>query len=87
MMHETRGGGNGKHRYSVPFFFNPSHDAVVKPIRGDGSGFYAEGMTAGEGTEEVDKSSAVGNTCKRAVDILRERYEGTFRKKSKDKSS
>ncbi|KAL7467755.1 hypothetical protein ACHAXS_007989 [Conticribra weissflogii] len=51
------------------FFFNPSHDAVVKPIRGD------------------DKSSAVGNTCKRAVDILRERYEGTFRKKSKDKSS
>jgi len=23
----------GKHRYSIPFFFNPDHDAMVKPIR------------------------------------------------------
>jgi len=77
---KKRGGGSGKHRYSIPFFFNPSHDAVVKPIRGSGgsSGLDAKGTTAAAGSE---------NTYKRAVDVLRERYEGTFQKKSKDESS
>jgi len=77
---KKRGGGSGKHRYSIPFFFNPSHDAVVKPILGSGgsSGLDAKGTTAAAGSE---------NTYKRAVDVLRERYEGTFQKKSKDESS
>ncbi|KAL3788619.1 hypothetical protein ACHAWO_011835 [Cyclotella atomus] len=50
-----------KHRYSIPFFFNPDHDAVVKPIQYIGS--------------------ESGQSCqgKNAIEILKERYAGTFK--------
>jgi len=48
-------------RYSVPFFFNPDHDAIVKPL--------------GDETD-VSARSQQGKT---ALDILKERYAGTFK--------
>eukprot|EP00970_Alexandrium_tamarense_P015780 scaffold5476_cov195-Alexandrium_tamarense.AAC.11 len=51
---------NGNHRYSVPFFFNPDYDAVVKRIRG----------------EDVEHDE--GEDYHTAIEVLRERYSGTF---------
>ncbi|KAL7494294.1 hypothetical protein ACHAWT_003364 [Skeletonema menzelii] len=62
-------GSSGYHRYSVPFFFNPDHDAVVEPIvnnpsseDGGGDGGRCNGMRR--------RSSA--------LEILQARYTGTF---------
>mmetsp|Transcript_37088 Transcript_37088/g.66810 ORF Transcript_37088/g.66810 Transcript_37088/m.66810 type:complete len:497 (-) Transcript_37088:126-1616(-) len=51
-------------RYSVPFFFNPDHDAVVKPL----------------GRVGLDGSEKSGNDGKTALEILVARYDGTFQK-------
>ena len=48
-------------RYSVPFFFNPDANAVVKPLKSVSS----------------DYGDNIGD-AKRALDILRARYDGTF---------
>lgn len=50
-------------RYSIPFFFNPNHDAVVKPIRNVGT---------------VNKEDVCGKT---SIEILKQRYAGTFKSK------
>ena len=56
---EEKNGENApSHRYSIPFFFNPDHDARVKPIRD------ISGDESGKG--------------KTAIEILKERYAGTF---------
>jgi isopenicillin N synthase-like dioxygenase len=52
-----------RHRYSIPFFFNPDHDAVVRPIR--------DGKSNADGSHD----------WKTAIEILRERYAGTFSSK------
>eukprot|EP00804_Cyclotella_cryptica_P030366 CCRYP_011911-RA/>CCRYP_011911-RA protein AED:0.12 eAED:0.31 QI:0/0/0/1/1/1/2/0/494 len=53
----------GRHRYSIPFFFNPDHDAVVRPIKD------ADTVTVGRGN------------WKTAIEILKDRYAGTFQSK------
>jgi isopenicillin N synthase-like dioxygenase len=53
----------GKHRYSIPFFFNPDHDAIVRAIQSGGADY-----------DENKK-------WKSAIEILKERYYGTFKSK------
>ena len=48
-------------RYSVPFFFNPDANAVVKPLK----------------SVRSDSGDNTGD-AKRALDILKARYDGTF---------
>jgi isopenicillin N synthase-like dioxygenase len=72
--------GRGGHRYSVPFFFNPDHDAVVGPLMG-GAGRRPVG---GGGEESADGDDA-GGGGRTALEILADRYNGTF-KKSQSKS-
>ena len=57
--------GSGYHRYSVPFFFNPDHDAVVEPLVNKGS--------FGDGRDE-----SCSNRSSTASEILNARYKGTF---------
>lgn len=52
------------HRYSVPFFFNPDHDALVKPLKCVG----------------FDRGDSKDSDSKRALEILAARYDGTFKK-------
>jgi len=56
------------HRYSVPFFFNPDHDALVKPLRG-----------VGFNASETGGDDGCGGGRK-ALEILMARYNGTFQK-------
>ena len=56
---------NSDHRYSVPFFFNPDHDAVIEPIIVD----------------DACSERSIGeerSTGRNALEILMGRYEGTF---------
>jgi isopenicillin N synthase-like dioxygenase len=53
----------GRHRYSIPFFFNPDHDAVVKPIKA------------------ADTVMGENGYWRTAIEILKERYAGTFKSK------
>ena len=55
---EEKGQENQKHRYSIPFFFNPDHDAKIEPI--------------------CEVSGEQSNKIKTAIEILKERYAGTF---------
>ncbi|KAL3762812.1 hypothetical protein ACHAW5_011270 [Stephanodiscus triporus] len=59
----------GGDRYSVPFFFNPDFDAVVKPLR-------KEGLEESERGPDDDGDGG-GQT---ALEILKDRYNGTFTK-------
>ena len=62
---------SGYHRYSVPFFFNPDHDAVVEPILNDESGNGDDcGGDGGRCSSKKRRSSA--------LEILQARYNGTF---------
>ncbi|KAL7480035.1 hypothetical protein ACHAW6_005744 [Cyclotella cf. meneghiniana] len=56
-------GEAGRHRYSIPFFFNPDHDAVVRPIK------------------DVDTVMSENGNWRTAIEILKERYAGTFKAK------
>lgn len=61
---------SGSHRYSVPFFFNPDHDAVVEPIiLNGGSDDDCDGDGAGRCSSKRRRS---------ALEILQARYNGTF---------
>ena len=67
--------GSGQHRYSVPFFFNPDHDAVVEPILNVND----EVSSSGKGDHCITtrrKSSA--------SEILLARYKGTFQSSDDD---
>lgn len=55
-------------RYSMPFFFNPDHDTVVKPLR----------SADVDGSETSGKDDEDGGHGKTALEILQARYEGTF---------
>ena len=61
---------SGYHRYSVPFFFNPDHDAVVEPILN----LNASGGDDGSG----DRCSRSNRRRSSALEILLARYQGTF---------
>ena len=54
-------------RYSLPFFFNPDHDALVKPLKSM--------MDTIDGVVDTDQVDA-----RAALDILKARYAGTFQK-------
>eukprot|EP00984_Skeletonema_dohrnii_P024133 scaffold13221_cov123-Skeletonema_dohrnii-CCMP3373.AAC.10 len=60
---------SGYHRYSVPFFFNPDHDAVVEPILNAESG--------GDDCGGVGRCSS-NRRRSSALEILQARYNGTF---------
>lgn len=62
--------GSGYHRYSVPFFFNPDHDAVVEPLVNKGSS---------DGRDERCSNKRRSST---ASEILNARYKGTFQSDS-----
>jgi isopenicillin N synthase-like dioxygenase len=62
--------GSGYHRYSVPFFFNPDHDAVVEPLVNKGS--------FGDGRDGRDESCSNRRRSSTASEILNARYKGTF---------
>ncbi|KAL7537535.1 hypothetical protein ACHAXR_007894 [Thalassiosira sp. AJA248-18] len=56
-------------RYSIPFFFNPDHDAVVKPLKS---------VVCADGSEKSGSNNDDGGDAKTALEILKARYEGTF---------
>lgn len=60
---DTESRGAGKHRYSIPFFFNPDYNAIIKPIR------------------DVAVTTNGSGDGKTAIEILKERYAGTFKSK------
>jgi len=57
-------------RYSMPFFFNPDHSSVVKPLRSASVG----------GSKKSGNDDEDGGHGKTALEILQARYEGTFQK-------
>lgn len=70
-VHRVVSPSTSGHRYSVPFFFNPDHDAVVEPLESVG---YVDQSTNTGGNVEGGKNGSM------ALEILRQRYEGTFQK-------
>jgi isopenicillin N synthase-like dioxygenase len=64
---------SGRHRYSVPFFFNPDHDALVETI---------VNVTSGKCNKERDIRCS--KRVSRASEILFARYKGTFQSDDDD---
>ncbi|KAL3826559.1 hypothetical protein ACHAXA_003623 [Cyclostephanos tholiformis] len=74
-VHRVISPGGGGDRYSVPFFFNPDSDAVVKPLRRR-----AERRRLDEGEESADDDVDANEQGRTALEILKDRYNGTFKK-------
>ncbi|KAL7435502.1 hypothetical protein ACHAXM_005191 [Skeletonema potamos] len=67
---ESPSSSSGYHRYSVPFFFNPDHDAVVEPI------LNLKNESGDDGGGDRDRCIRRRSS---ALEILLARYKGTFR--------
>jgi isopenicillin N synthase-like dioxygenase len=71
------GRGGRDHRYSVPFFFNPDHDAVVRPLRRRAGRRRLDDDEESDADGYDDGAHGYGRT---ALEILKDRYNGTFTK-------